>query len=544
MAEINTQIASLATNLQRVQSQGGQFVDDQGELVGAALRNSFKGKVVKMLVDRGIAREGNLGGRVAVALVGQENFDRLRTSAQELSSTSVCNVLRLLERLESEGLDSDLKSEVTSTLYSKISGSTPISELNEAALQTLHRTIQDEVIPQRRAYRQELLAAVNAGHPTPAMRNASQAALLVAGRSLEEKLDQAPDPGKLAKKLDQLLQEDTFAITTGQGRSIPQGVLPILHEYKAVSTHLKSGLEGEIRQLERQITEAGAQTDPTQVAGQELQLSQRKRELSQVDDTLRQRFIGALQQTYATNDVEDGMHVRQDGSAVRVKSKSKPKSEGIDEYLTLGGVREGEVPSVATGQWALDIYQALDDAKASGNKEDILIQAKRLNDIIGSPLYSAEEKTRAHMVKQAVPFHNDYDCVKEVLGAGKRWEFDEEITGIYRPNAEQFKDVIENKIRELDALIANPESHPDYEVYQDVFSDLRVGRHFGPGREVLQNRLRELNADPESNRKLDPNESETFFREPGDGRTQIIREAKEERARAQRLLERHPVFRT
>ncbi len=507
MSEINAQIARLATNLQRMRPEEGQFIDEQGELVGAALQSGFRGGSVETLVDRGIGQEGNVAGRDAVALVGQENFDRLRTSAQELQSDSVCNVLRLLEQLETEGLDSDLKSRVSSTLYSKISASTPIHELTVENLQTLHETIQDEVIPQRRAYRQGLLAAVNEGHPTPAMRNASQAALLVAGRGLEEKLDQAPDPGKLAKKLDQLLQEDTFAITTGQGRSIPQGVLPILHEYRAACTHLRAS--------------------------------------GQADDTaLREQFIGVLQQTYAANDIEDGMHVRQDGSAVRVKSKSKPKSEGIAEYLTFSGVREGEVPSVATGQWALDIYQALDDAKASGNKEEILVQAKRLNDIIGSPLYSAEEKTIAHQVKQVVTFHNDYDCVKEVLGAGKRWEFDEEITGIYRPNAEQFKKVIQNKIRELNKLIARPKSHPDYAAYQKVFSDLRVGRHFGPGREVLQNRLRELNADPESNRKLDPNESETFFRESGDGRTQIIREAKEERARAQRLLERHPVFRT
>ncbi len=800
MAELNTQITSLATNLQRVQSQGGQFVDDQGELVGAALRNSFKGKVVKMLVDRGIAREGNLGGRVAVALVGQENFDRLRTSAQELSSTSVCNVLRLLEQLESEGLDSDLKSQVSDTLYSKFSASTPISELNEAALQTLHRTIQDEVLPQRRAYRQGLLAAVDAGHPTPAMQNASQAALLVAGRGLEEKLEQAPN---LTYKLDQLLEAETLQTTTGQGRSVSAGAASLLHEYQAVSAHLKSGLEGEIRQLERQITEAGAQTDPTQVAGQELQLSQRKRELSQVDDTLRQRFIGALQQTYATNDIVDGLHVggpegvEQKEALFRAepnkgilkggklfnrapkgtgpwaewadsflandlkqgtlagttgKSGSTPISElneaalqtlhetiqdevlpqrlsrrqkldmvdaghptpamqnasqaalvvacrGLEEkidqapslvyaldqlieeeefqtttgqgrsvyegaipllyeYKTVsahlksglegeirqlerqiaeadaqtdptrvasrelqlsqrkrqlsqvddtlrqqyigvlqqtyaandiedglhvrqdgqrafaggelsrerveqvrfqgkkppvrfggpGGVEQKEALSATTGNWASNFAQDLDEAVARGDPGEILNYARTLTDIIHGPQYSAADKRTAHMLKQNAAFLNDFDCVKEVLGGGKGWWFDQETTDIYKLNAEQLKAVIENKIRESDTLIADPESHPDYADYQDAFSDPRVGRG-----------LRKIDRAPVDETRIIPEEEMgaggRFRPERGggenptpidgriDGRTQIIREAEEIRAIARGLL-RLPVFKT
>ena len=502
MAEINTQIASLATNLQRVQSQGGQFVDDQGELVGAALRNSFKGKVVKMLVDRGIAREGNLGGRVAVALVGQENFDRLRTSAQELSSTSVCNVLRLLERLESEGLDSDLKSQVSDTLYSKFSASTPISELNEAALQTLHRTIQDEVIPQRRAYRQGLLAVVNEGHPTPAMQNASQAALLVAGRGLEEKIDQAPNP---TYKLDQLLEAEALQTTPGQGYSVSAGATSLLHEYQAVSAHLKSGLEGEIRQLERQITESGAQTGPRWVASQELKLSQRKRELSQVDDALRQQYIGALQQTYAANDIEDGLHVRQDGKRAFAGGElswnrleqiwSQKKKEPV-RFGGPGGIEQKEALSATTGNWASNLAQDLDVAVEKGDTSEILNYARTLTDIIRGPQYSAADKRMAHALKQNAAFLNDFDCVKEVLGEGKRWKFDQETTEIYKPNAEQLKAVIENKISELDTLIADLESHPDYDAYREVLSD-----------------------------------------------TQITSEAEEAKAIARRLLQ-HPVFRT
>ena len=480
MAELNTQITSLATNLQRVQSQGGQFVDDQGELVGAALRNSFKGKVVKMLVDRGIAREGNLGGRVAVALVGQENFDRLRTSAQELQRDSVCNVLRHLEKLESEGLDSDLKSEVSSTLYSKFSASTPISELTVENLQTLHETIQDEVIPQRRAYRQGLLAAVNDGHPTPAMRNASQAALLVAGRGLEEKLDQAP---RLTYELDQLLEAETLQTTTGQGHSVSAGATSLLHEYQAVSAHLKSGLEGEIRQLERQIIEAGAQTDWRQVASRELQLSQRKRELSQVDDRLRQQYIGVLQRTYAANDIVDGLHVRQDGQRAfaggelsweRLNQIWSQKKKDPVRFGGPGGVEQKEALSATTGNWAGDFAQDLDEAVTRGDTGEILNYARTLTDIIHGPQYSAADKRMAHILKQNAAFLNDFDCVKEVLGVGKRWKFDQETTEIYKPNAEQLKAVIENKIRELDTLIADPESHPDYADYQEVLSDTQI----------------------------------------------------------------------
>ena len=549
MAEINTQITSLATNLQRVQSQGGQFVDDQGELVGAALRNSFKGKVVKMLVDRGIAREGNLGGRVAVALVGQENFDRLRTSAQELQGDSVCNVLSHLEKLESEGLDSDLKSKVSDAIYSKFSGSTPISELNETALQTLHRTIQDEVLPQRRTYRQKLLGTVDAGHPTRAMQNASQAALLVACRGLEEKLDQAPN---LTYKLGQLLEAEALQTTTGQGRSVSEGAASLLHEYQAVSAHLKSGLEGEIRQLERQITEAGAQTDSTQVSGQELQLSQRKRELSQVDDRLRQQFIGVLQQTYAANDIVDGLHVRQDGKGAyaggevsweRTNQIWHGKKKPV-RFVGSGGVEQKEALSATTGNWAGDFAQDLDEAVTRGDRGEILNYARTLTDIIRGPQYSAADKRMAHILKQNAAFLNDFDCVKEVLGGGKGWRFDQETTEIYKPNAEQLKAVIENKIRESDTLIANPESHPDYEDYQDAFRDPRVGERprridRAPVDETRIISLEEMGVGGRFRPERGGGENPT----PTDGRTQIIRDAEETRAIARGLL-RLPVFKT
>ncbi len=547
MAELNTQITSLATNLQRVQSQGGQFVDDQGELVGAALRNSFKGKVVKMLVDRGIAREGNLGGRVAVALVGQENFDRLRTSAQELQSDSVCNVLRLLERLESEGLDSDLKSKVSGAIYSKFSGNTPISELTVENLQTLHETIEDEVIPQRNAYRQELLAAVNAGHPTPAMRNASQAALLVAGRGLEEKLDQTSN---VTYKLGELLQAEALHTTTGQGRSVSEGAASLLHEYKAVSAHLKSELGGKIRQLERQITEADAQTDPTWVASRELKLSQRKRELSQVDDTLRQQYIGALQRTYAANDIMDGLHVRQDGK--RAFAGGEVSWDRLEQIwpqrkkppVKFRGVEQKEALSATTGNWVSNFAQDLDEAVARGDTSEILNYARTLTDIIRGPQYSAADKRTAHMLKQNAAFLNDFDCVKEVLGGGKGWRFDQETTDIYKPNAEQLKAVIENKIRESDTLIADPESHPDYADYQKFFKDPRVGGRprridRAPVDETRSISLKEMGAGGRFRPERGGGENPT----PTDGRTQIIRDAEEARAIARGLL-RHPVFRT
>ena len=510
MSEINAQIARLATNLQRMRPEEGQFIDARGELVDTALQSSFRGGSVETLVDRGIGQEGSFAGRDAVALVGQEHFDLLRRSARELSSTSVCNVLRLLTQLESEGLDSDLQWRVIDTIHSKFSGNTPIHELTVENLQTLHETIQDKVLPQRRAYRQGLLAAVTAGHPTPAMRNASQAALLVAGRGLEEKLDQAPNP---YKELNQLFQEEGVPITTGQGRSIPQGAYPILREYQVACTHLRAS--------------------------------------GQADDTaLREQFIGVLQQTYATKDIEDGLHVRQDGSAVRVKSRSKPKSEGIAEYLTFGGVEEKQVPSATTGNWVRDFRHDLDAAVASGNKEEILVQAKRLGDITRGPGHSAADKLMAHALKQKEAFLNDYDCVKEVLGAGKRWKFNEETTAIYRPNARRFKAVIQNKIRELDTLIAQPESHPDYAAYQEVFSDPRVGGRFGSGREGEETpppvdgppRIIE-EAEEKAGGRFGPKRGGGETPPPVDGRAQIIQEAKETRAIARRLL-RLPVFKT
>ncbi len=492
MSEINAQIARLATNLQRVRPEEGQFIDDQGELVDAALQSGFRGGSVETLVDRGIGQEGSFAGRDAVALVGQEHFDLLGTSAEELRHISVWNILRFLEQLESEGLDSDLQGMVGGTIYARFvrGGSTPIHELTVENLQTLHETIQDEVIPQRRAYRQGLLAAVTAGHPTPAMQDASQAALLLAGRGLEEKLDQAPNPGKLAEKLHQLFQEEKFHTTTGQGRYIPEGALPILHEYQAACTYLRAS--------------------------------------GQADDTaLREQFIGVLQQTYATKDIEDGMHVRQDGSAVRVKSRSKPKSEGIAEYLTFGGVEEKQVPSATTGNWVRDFRHDLDAAVASGNKEEILVQAKRLGDITRGPGHSAADKRRAHALKQNKAFLNDFDCVKEVLDAGKGWKFNKKTTAIYRPNARRFKAVIQNKIRELDKLIAQPESHPHYADYQAVF-----GAH--PESHPDYDKYKEAVGDQQAKAKIIDQQAKAA----------IKGEAEKDKARAQMLLRDHPVFKT
>ncbi|MCY4154675.1 MAG: hypothetical protein OXD47_02720 [Gammaproteobacteria bacterium] len=125
----------------------GKSIDQQGKLVGRSASSGIMGTVVSLMVKMGIAKEGKLMGRVATALVGKENFDLIRNQ-KELQKTSINNVLKLLEEIESKGLEPRAQAAVSRVINSEFNENTPISSMTGKDFDNLHKVIQDQVIPQ------------------------------------------------------------------------------------------------------------------------------------------------------------------------------------------------------------------------------------------------------------------------------------------------------------------------------------------------------------------------------------------------------------
>ena len=466
MATVSSQqLNTLATNLQKVQRDGGQFIDAQGELVGAAVRNSFRGKVVKLLVDHGRAREGNLGGRIAVAMVGSENFDLLRTPTKELTKTSVANVLALLEKLETKGLDADLKSRVSDRIASTFSLKTPVRKLSARSFENLHQTLRNEVIPQRKAFRQGVLDAVYSGQATQGMKKASQTALLFAAEALEKN---SADP---AGELRSLFKNEKLLVSGGQGK-VQGDAFAVLNEFKAASAQKHAGLGAEVRVLEEGLFEMKAQHAPREnlIAHTEAELNRLKEKRDAPDAELRQQFIDLIRQTHAANDIEDGTHVRLDGSEVKSARGG----------LAFGGVEVAEAPDTRTtagDDWAGEFRDALNEAAAEGDKEFILNSARDLRKVLQGKTSSAEDKRAARELSQHDAFLGDFGALFEALNRGDLSGLDAKTAALFRSNAQRFSQVAQETFDQMDGIVKNAQSSPEYGDYLEVYDTVEKAEH-------------------------------------------------------------------
>ena len=321
MAVSNAPIGErLTANLLAVQQGKAYGVDEQGQLLGEALKASFKGKLVEALVDKGIARQGNLGGRIAVALVGREQFELIAGARnRDNIKSSIANTIAAFEAQHTRGADSDIAALVRERIQSGLSEGASLGTLVSGRIQDVETSILQDVIPKRLAYRQEILNQVLDRQPTPAMQKADQAALLMARHCVQEGVSFG------TPEFYDRLGEASSMVTGGRERFANQ-TMAIMRELPLAVL--------QVNQMDR----AGG-SDAAQ--GEEVT----------------NRFVQALDQRIAAVDKDDGMHVRLDGQV---------SAPGKDRASVKGGGVEGAAPRK---QESRSIFAKLFASKPAAPKE-------------------------------------------------------------------------------------------------------------------------------------------------------------------------------
>ena len=438
---VTPQLHTLATDLQRV-GRSGQFIDQQGELVGKAVAGSFKGKVVKMLVKMGVAKEGSLMGRVAVAMIGKPAFDLMRAPVKELQKTSVANVLKLLGELETKGLDRDLGSKVMDKISFRFNENTPIREISARSLDHLHRTIKDSVIPGRLKERQAGLDSITEGTATRTMRQSPRLSLQLAREGIAN--------GKFdAQYLSARLDDKN--LSAAQKQDIVSGAQQLFDEMSSITTHYSAQLESKIDQLEQQLAGAGKQPDTQHL---QTELNDLKQALNRAGDTISQQYSAALSQK------NTGRLVIQDAPEV------------------VGG---GWANDLVEGDWSKEFSQEINAAAENGDNNQLLNLARQLADVKHHPDSSPEDRQLAHQLSQHEAFAKDYECVRDLMKEAfsirtkdngqldVTWKLGNEGIETYKDNLEQYETTLKNKYDEVKLYAEKPEQHPDYADYVELF---------------------------------------------------------------------------
>lgn len=277
---------ALVADLGRVQHGKALGLNEKGELIGEGLKSSFRGKVVDALVRAGIAKQGNLGGRLAIGLVGKENFDLLLTARKNpgsLERSTVQNAIAVFEGIQKRAAGSDFiqQSAVVDRVYSSVSGNTPLSKLTRQGspqggkFHELHDALHNEVFPQRRAQRQATLDRVASGQPTDAMAKAYPDELRAAYRLIENR-DVAQGDQELGdKQLDPIKQIKT----AGRGGKAVARATDIALEFNRAASLIRGN--------------AAAGEDPAAKV-----------------DAFRDEYLALIHDAFERRDVEDGQRLR------------------------------------------------------------------------------------------------------------------------------------------------------------------------------------------------------------------------------------------
>ena len=458
---------TLTSNLQRVQAGKAYGIDKDGALIGEALKSSFRGKVVDRLVARGIAKQGNLGGRIAAVLVGRQNFDLIRNAhADPTHRGSIANALALIEKYElagvdDAGLDHDIGSLVRSTIASSVSMRTPLRALAGRRVALLHDTIWKDVVPQRLAWRAELADDITHGRPPKSIAKAGQVALEGAARSI---LAGRTEPGKL---------DVARHASGGQGNFVAQAENIVADYNNAVLAVRGSVAEGE--DADAKVAE------------------------------FRDQFIEVIAGRYEELDVTDGTGPRIDGSVSRpVKSDHaagelkggvtpfRPQArvgaerEDVafrpgDRSVTFAGGREERDDYIGaertTTSYMLDsAREAL--AGTHGGAPDageLAGIAKELGHVLGDRRASVEDKKGAAELLSDPVFHDSFENVALALRMVDRAAVrNSEIGQAFadRVDLVQLRGVVEKELAFVNDVDAHPEHHEDLIAgYREAFGD-------------------------------------------------------------------------
>ena len=298
---------ALTTNLQKVQDGKAYAVDREGKLVGEALKASFKGKLVETLVNRGIAREGSIGGRIAVALVGKEDFQLIASSRRANVRSSVSNTLHVLESWHTQQVDGDLASKITGKIYSSLTADTPLRVLTGGKIEEVEDAILNKVIPERLAFRQGILDNINSGSPTQAARDANQGALSMALNCIRDDVQVG------TREFSDRLSMASSMVTGGHARTNVRGDYSGREDVDgfalSVSGRKNPDFLAQVTNIVSELSLAQEQAK-LNLPGYLARDDDRDQAIA---DNVKQQFTQVIEGRISEIDKRDGMHVRMDG---------------------------------------------------------------------------------------------------------------------------------------------------------------------------------------------------------------------------------------
>ena len=349
MPDINTQINTLAGHIQQVRdSRSVLGVDRSGELI----RLNFKGKVARALVNLGIAREGKLGSRVAIALAGKENFKLLCQSSDARFKNSIANIGRLVKQLETQGLDEDLSKLVESKIRNTLSISG--TRITGDSFKELHTLIQNQIIPQRRFYRADLAERIQLKQATPAMEGATYRGIATAVAALENDMEKSAVP---YQPQELLTKRHSSGIRYASSKTGPMAPIDpgfteevcglkhdstkikrdtwdankILGELKSAELDVRHDATSEIEDLQSQynvlqdnIVNQGSKVHPNQLAEWELTSHTLKSQIADIGQKaekeiaqLKENLLATLKESFKEKEAESKLTETEVGSEIK-----------------------------------------------------------------------------------------------------------------------------------------------------------------------------------------------------------------------------------
>ncbi len=415
-AQTRPAVETLVNNVQRVVDGKAYGIDEQGELIGDALRSSFKGKVADLLVRTGIAKPGNLAGRLAAGLVGREEFNLIaahRANPDQFAKSSVANAIAVMSDIKRAAVhdDSDLL-RVVGTELSKLTARVALRELvpdgasRAGRLMDMHQALHEVVIPQRIHNRQMVLEDVREGRPTAAMRGELAPPTGMRG-------EQAPD-GRPVVEQSKIYPDELRAAA----RAISDPGL-------ATGTD-ELGREGQQAVLLRQVSGAGRRASGAATARAESILTEFNRACQLIRsefaeggeeaqgrvEQFRKQYLEVLEQEFNRMDAEDGARTRRDGAVSRPVHDAGVLQSELDEEAKTPFVRERAIVNVGTTAAKAgveptgDAFQdALNQLDATFEKADERV-ARRSGEASKSVAFGGESRQDFAMRRSMAEFPN------------------------------------------------------------------------------------------------------------------------------------------
>lgn len=550
--EARQAVVKLVRNVRDVARGKAYGIDEQGQLIGDAVRASFKGKVVDALVRAGIARPGNLLGRIAVGLVGADNFKMIteaRTQSESFNRSSLLNAINCLSRSELSGVagDFDLTRQVKTKIDSDLTLRLTLAQLvtgkrgGAGELLRVHHDLHHVILPQRLAARRRVLEQVANHQPTAAMRgevadgplepSAADDPTRVYPDELRAAARAIRDP-RLATGLRELDHEAVAALglhqVSGRRGAAAGRANAIVAEFNRACHHIRAQepdndaaveaverfrwdylatLEAEFHRMDEEdgarVRADGTVATPKRAAGaSESDLESIAREPFRAKQPIRPPTFGATAKTASQGvsfggetlrDFAMGRSVRESGDREFART-AFPGDAPVDTHDIVGRV-----------QSTLEEIAALhEDAHASGNLHQLLDFAQDLQRIVQQPEIAESQKSEARKLAGHPSFAQDIDTigvVLPILARDKETPASAEALRLVQP---VMRHVAETELARAQSILDQPDAPENaqyFRDYEEAFTmEVASGNEAAGGREVQQQPV----IDDRTGKALDP----------------------------------------